>query len=94
MGLGRDAILVRHRHVVSTELPDGEAALMDMQSGTYFHLNSVASRLWQLIAEPISLAQVLTALEDEFEVEADRCHDEVVSLVTQWLERGLSQVVA
>lgn len=94
MGLGRDAILVRNRHVVSTELPDGEAALMDVQSGSYFHLNSVASRLWQLIAEPVSLAQVLAVLEQEFEVEPDRCHDEVVGLVTQWLERGLSQVVA
>ncbi|MCA9791353.1 MAG: PqqD family protein [Candidatus Eremiobacteraeota bacterium] len=93
MELGRDAILVRNRHVVSTELPDGEAALLDVQSGSYFHLNSVASRLWQLIAEPVSLEQVLTALQGEFEVEADRCHDEVVSLVSQWLERGLSQVV-
>ena len=52
--------------VVFREL-EGEAVLLDLESGTYFGLNAVGTRIWSLIQERDSLRAVLDAITDEYD---------------------------
>jgi hypothetical protein len=45
-----------------------ETVLLDLSSGTYFGLDAVGSRIWQLIGAGKNLAEICDTLFDEFEV--------------------------
>jgi coenzyme PQQ synthesis protein D (PqqD) len=47
----------------------GEAVLLQLDSGEYFGLDTMATRIWQLIVEKGDLAEVEAALLDEFDVD-------------------------
>ena len=46
-----------------------EAVLLDMATTTYFGLNAVAARFWQLVSENPDFGMAVTNLTAEFDVE-------------------------
>ena len=60
--------------------------------GTYFASGEVGLRVWELIAEPISLEEVCKTLTEEYEVEPARCRAEVETFVSQLQDAGLAEV--
>lgn len=77
--------------VVFREL-DGEAVLLDLQSGTYFGLDAVGTRIWQLIAEYGTLAAVFDRVVREFDVEREAARADLLELVSQLTARGLVEI--
>lgn len=67
----------------------GEAVLLDLQSGTYFGLNDVATRVWELLREPRSPAELAEQLTHEFEVTLEMARGDVDQLVGELIRRGL-----
>src|SRR5438128_8625793 len=70
----------------------GEAAILNLTSGMYYGLNRVGARVWTLIAEPRPVGDVLTQLLREFEVDAERCEQDLIALVGQLVVEGLVEV--
>ena len=66
-----------------------EAVLLDSESGEYFAINEVAHRILELSGEGESLAQVVSGLMAEFEVERSRLEADVTSFVEELQQRGL-----
>ena len=77
--------------VVSREL-DGEIVVLNLESGTYFGLDAVGARVWQLLQEDGALQKVFDAMHTEFDVAADTLEQDLLSLVGELCERGLSRV--
>ena len=50
---------------------DDEGVLLDLKSGTYFGLNDVGARTWQLIAEHGALSRVVDVLLLEYAAERE-----------------------
>ena len=73
------------------ELGD-EAVVLDLASGTYFGLNGVALRIWQLIDRFGSLQAVRDALVNEFDVDAATATRDLSSLVHELSARGLVEI--
>lgn len=73
---------------------DSEAVILDVHSGTYFGLNEVSNRIWQLLQTPASEQQLLASILEEYEVsEADAVKD-IQSLLTEMLDAGLVEVAS
>ena len=53
---------------ISISAIDDEVVLLDSESGIYFGLNPVGSRMFQLLKETLSLAPTLERLLGEYEV--------------------------
>ena len=68
MPLSLDDALTISPDVMFRHLND-EAVLLDLKSGTYFGLNDVGARTWQLILEHGRLSHVLDVLLQEYAVE-------------------------
>ena len=73
---------------------DGEAVLLNLKTGTYFGLNPVATRMWQLIAEQRSLARVLETLAGEYEADRLVLENDLLELGRQLCASGLCQVAS
>ena len=83
-----DSVVVRGSHHVETEV-DGQVFMMRLDEGKYFALDASARRIWQLVAQPVSLGSVVTALTNEYEVEPTQCQAEVLAFAETLLRRGL-----
>lgn len=75
-------------NVVSRDL-DGEAVILNLESGVYFGLNDAGSRIWALIQEHKSLRKVLEVMEREYEAAPDVLQADLLKLVGQLHEHGL-----
>jgi hypothetical protein len=68
---------------------DGEAVLLDLQSGRYFGLDSVAYRMWQLLLECPSAEEAYTTLTEEYDVEPQRLRQDLSGLLGRLVEQRL-----
>jgi hypothetical protein len=73
---------------------DEEAVLLNLKSGTYFGLNDVGARVWQLIAEQRTLSRVLDALVEEYDAEPHVLERDLLELSRQLCAKGLVEVNA
>ena len=67
--------------------------MLDMASGFYFGLNSVASVIWQKMKEGISFDALINQLIEEFQVERELCEKDTRELIDQLLEKNIIRIV-
>jgi hypothetical protein len=68
---------------------DGETVILDLASGTYFGLDRVGTRIWELLREGKALGDVCTTLLGEFEASREQVEADVFELAQQLLDRRL-----
>lgn len=86
-----DSRVVANPDLLSTEL-DGETVMMDAESGQYFSLDAVGSRIWRDLAAPVEVAALCRRLEDEYEAPPERIREDVLRFLNHMLEKRLIQV--
>lgn len=61
---------------------DGELVLLNLDQGTYFSLNPVGTRIWQLIRQFDGRVQpVMDSLLQEYDVAKEQCRQDLVAWV-------------
>ena len=73
---------------------EGEAVIVDLESGTYFGLNDVGTRMWQLIEQHGRLRQVFDDLAAEFDVAADTLERDLLHIAARFVDKGLGRPAA
>ena len=69
---------------------NGETVILDLQSESYFGLDEVGTRIWQLLQEEKDLQKVFDALLQEYDVEAEQLEQDLIELVDKLIEAGLA----
>ncbi|MDH3445204.1 MAG: PqqD family peptide modification chaperone [Deltaproteobacteria bacterium] len=72
----------------------GEAVILNTDSGVYYGLNPVGARVWQLIQEPRTVQDLLRTLLETYDVSADRCELELISLLQELATKDLIVIQA
>ncbi len=86
-----NSIVVVARDQVSCDLA-GEAAILNLKSGTYYGLDPVGARIWNLVHEPRTVNEVRDVILNEFDVEPERCERDVHALLQRLAAAGLIEV--
>ena len=86
-----ESIVVASKDQISCDLA-GEAAILELKSGTYFGLDEVGATVWNLIARPRRVIEIRDALLSQYDVEAERCGRELIELLGALHETGLIQI--
>jgi len=68
---------------------DGETVLLDLESGTYFGLDAVGTRIWELIGQNQPLSTILEFILDEYEVDEQRARTDLLELLEALVAKGL-----
>lgn len=92
MSLDVNQKITRHSDMLSAEI-GGEAVMMSIEKGAYFGLNPIATRIWDLIDQPKSIAELIAVISDEYEVSDEQCAADVQEFVADMLARGIAQQV-
>ncbi len=86
-----DSMVVASKEQASADLGD-EAAILNLKSGVYYGLDAVGARIWNLIQTPRTVREVRDTLLAEYDVEADRCGDDLIKLLGELAEHDLIDV--
>lgn len=73
---------------------DDEAVLLNLKTGTYFGLDPVGARIWQLIVQQGSLADVFASMVEEYAGEPEDIERDLLELGRQLCAKGLAEVKA
>ena len=84
-----DDVRLRASDDVAARGLDGEAVLLDLASGTYFGLNEVGARVWELVEAGTTLGALRNTLLAEFEVEEGVLAADLARLLADLEQRGL-----
>lgn len=79
---------IRNNSTISGRLHD-ELIMMNVEKGRYFSLNPVATRIWDLLENPLSADELCTLLIEEYEVDVEQCMKEVKELLEEMTKVGL-----
>lgn len=74
---------------VLSRVLDGETVVLDLGSGTYFGLNEVATRVWELANAGTPVGDIRARLLDEFDVTPERVEHDLEELFGALTARGL-----
>ena len=72
----------------------GEAIILSLKSGTYYGLDAVGARIWQLLQTPRVVARIRDQVLEEFDVEPSRCEQELLALLEQLVRHSLVEVTS
>ncbi|HMO74765.1 MAG TPA: PqqD family protein [Sphingopyxis sp.] len=81
-------LITRNPSVLFNDFDDG-LMMMDIDSGHYFDIDSVGSRIWALLESPATLDGICDALVAEYAVEADTCRGETAEFIEELANKGL-----
>lgn len=76
---------------VSSRLGE-EVAILELDRGLYFGLNTTATRVWELLADPVTVSEIHAAIVSEFEVDEEVARRDVLDLLEKLRAAGLVTV--
>ena len=74
--------------VVYREL-DGEMVLLNLDTGNYYGLDPVGTRMWNLLKERGTTEKVVETMKEEYEVKEENLRGDLEELVKKLAEKGL-----
>jgi hypothetical protein len=89
--LSLHTIVVAASEQVSCPLGE-ESAILNLKNSVYYGMNPVGARVWDLLKQPKSIAELRNALLEEYEVEQGRCEDDLLALLQTMRSEGLIEV--
>jgi hypothetical protein len=78
----------RNPQIIDGELDDSQV-MMHLEKGKYFGLNPVGKKIWDMIEQPKSFDEIITSLLNEFNVEQNRCVNEVKEFLDKAIENDI-----
>lgn len=81
--------IAKDHHQVIDRVVDGEALLIHLQSGEYFSLNSIGTRIWESIDGVRTVEDLVDLVLEEYDVERAQAVADVLDLVNQLADEGL-----
>lgn len=88
MEIDLNSRVVRSDGPVSAPVDD-EMVMADVDAGKYYALNNIATAIWEGIENEITVRDLISKLQAEYDVSPERCETEVLDFVNQLHTKGL-----
>jgi hypothetical protein len=83
---------IQNKKVIQSKIGE-EVVMLDMDSGFYFGLNSVASIIWGKLESAISLEEIIIELLEEYNIDQQTCENDTRAFLDQLLEKNIIKQV-
>ncbi|HSO81704.1 PqqD family protein [Thiocapsa sp.] len=77
---------------VMTRRVGDEAVVLDLATGTYFGLDPVGARMWELMGEGKTLGEMCDRMLEEYEVTREELERDALRLIEELKGQGLVQI--
>ena len=69
-----------------------EIVILELKSGVYYGLNETGSKIWSLIQQSMTVAEIRDALLAEYEIDSESCTHYVINLIEDLVAKDLAVV--
>ena len=76
----------------AAELSRMTETLAHLEDGTYYGLNAVGARIWDLIQEPTPVREVCEQLVREYDVETETCQRDLMAVLRDLADHHLIEI--
>lgn len=83
-----DTLLRQSNQILSTRL-DAEIVALDVAKGAYRQLNPAAARIWEKLAQPMTLSQLLSEICSEYDAPEAKIRDEALDFVQELVQKNM-----
>ena len=83
-----DRYSVNHPHIIH-EIIQGEAILVNLETGSYFSSDAVGAEIWDLIQAGMPASKIVTTLRSAYDAPSGEIETAVTSLIAQLETEGL-----
>jgi hypothetical protein len=87
-----DTTIKRNIEVFASEIDD-EVVMMNIESGRYYGMDAVGSRIWELISEKIRVRDLIAALMKEYDVGEEQCRSDVMEFLHELSDQNLIEIL-
>jgi hypothetical protein len=84
-------LIARRDEVVAVDLK-GQTVILDIDSGLFYQLNAVGTRIWAMLDAPSTVTRLCERLQDRFDVNAETCRRDVMEFIERLGANGLLEV--
>ena len=86
-----NTLVVATPNQVSSEV-GSDTVILDFQQGVYHGLDEVGTFIWKQVQSPVKVVDVRDRILEEYEVNAEKCEQDLLALLTRLLEQGLIEI--
>jgi len=61
---------------------EGEAVILNLDTGYYYNLNAVGSLIWQLLEEKKDISKIIETISKDYNISANRAKKDLDSLIS------------
>jgi hypothetical protein len=83
-----DTHFVRNPDLIATDM-DGDTVMMSIERGEYYGVSGVGTRIWELLETPKTVAQIITSICAEFEVDEATCQADAERFIRELMDNGM-----
>jgi hypothetical protein len=84
-------LIARRDEVIAVDL-QGRTVILDVDSGLFYQLNAVGTRIWEMLDAPSTVPHLCNRLQDKFDVEAETCRRDVTDFVQRLVASRLIEM--
>lgn len=86
-----NTVISQIEEIVDSDI-DGETVMMSIENGEYYGLDDIGSRIWELIARPIKVSDLIDTLLERFDVDRETCEIDVLKFLNELNEDRILEV--
>jgi len=80
--ISMDTTICQTKDIVASDI-DGEVVMMSIENGAYYGIDSIGSRIWELIETPCKVSDLIKLLLEEFDVDRPTCERDVLKFLAE-----------
>lgn len=84
--------IIYHDPEMVTAPMDDELVMFSLKRGMYYGLDNIASRIWELIDQPIQVLALCTLLLEEYEVDQETCRHDTLEILNWMYHQELLKI--
>ena len=89
MSIALNTRLSRNDEILHAVVNADELVMMSISASSYYGLSGVGVRIWELLEQPMTVAELCAHLCEEFEVDAQICEVEVLKFAAELANNGV-----
>ncbi len=88
LAINDNYLVSQKKEIVAADM-DGETVMISIENGKYYAIDTIGSRIWELLAFPRSMVEVVRILREEYDVEYGQCQADVLEFLNYLRQEGL-----
>ena len=77
-----DACYIRNPDLIASDM-DGDTVMMSIERGEYYGISGVGSRVWELLEQPVTLADIIAIICAEFDIDQTTCQTDMEQFLSE-----------